>query len=76
MGSVRETKVKRPVMQRGRPKGDINRNKHINVNASEKCIDELKALTELTGETKTEAIEKAIRVRYNLLKYGGDSEVN
>ena len=62
--------------KKGRPKGNITRSKQIHVSASDECINQLESLAELTGETKTEVVEKAIRVRYNLLKYGDDSYEN
>ena len=63
-------------MNRGRPKSSVNRKKQIHVRASKECLDQLNCLTELTGESKTEIIEKAIRVQYNLHNFGSDFDLN
>ena len=63
-------------MNRGRPKSSVNREKQIHVRASKECLDQLNCLTELTGESKTKIIEKAIRVQYNLHNFGSDFDLN
>ena len=63
-------------MNRGRPKSSVNREKQIHVRTSKECLDQLNCLTELTGESKTEIIEKAIRVQYNLHNFGSDFDLN
>ena len=63
-------------MNRGRSKSSVNREKQIHVRASKECLDQLNCLTELTGESKTEIIEKAIRVQYNLHNFGSDFDLN
>ena len=63
-------------MNRGRPKGSVSREKQIHVRASKACVDQLNCLTELTGESKTEIIEKAIQIQYNLHNFGSDFDLN
>lgn len=58
--------------KRGRPKHENGRDKQIHVRASEECIKQLDYLVDITGESKTEIVEKAIRIKYNLHRSGSN----
>ena len=59
-------------MNRGRPKGKIQRNNRVQVRVTDECESQLDYLTGITGESKAEIIEKAIRIKYHLHNSGAD----
>lgn len=55
--------------RRGRPKNDVIRDKQCNVRITEEALQRLEFVCDMTGETKSEAIERGIFMCYNIAKY-------
>ena len=57
--------------KRGRPRKDIRRNKQINVRVTDETLYRLNQSCYLNEKNKTEVIEEALRMYYNLAKFNG-----
>ena len=55
--------------RRGRPKNDVIRDKQCNVRITEEALRQLEFACDMTGETKSEVIERGIFMCYNIAKY-------